>query len=59
MISESQDPIYVKVRDGAGNGFVCPLDQVTDMHRISEAELENCVEDDVAGRYAGQMKIVN
>ena len=43
----------------AGNDFVCPLDELKDPGSISDAELENCVEDAVVGRYAGQLKIVD
>ena len=59
MYSETQETRYVKVKDRAGNGFVCPLDHLKGLDRVNEHELENCVEEDVAGRYAGQMTIVN
>ena len=59
MNPENQETLYVKVKDMAGNDFVCPLDELKDPTSISDAELENCVEDAVVGRYAGQMKIVD
>jgi len=59
MNKESQETLYVKVKDFAGNDFVCPLDELRDPTGISEAEMENCVEDAVVGRYAGQLKIVD
>jgi hypothetical protein len=59
MDKESQETLYVKVKDFAGNDFVCPLDELRDPTSISEAEMENCVEDAVVGRYAGQLKIVD
>jgi hypothetical protein len=59
MNKESQETLYVKVKDFAGNDFVCPLDELRDPTSISEAEMENCVEDAVVGRYAGQLKIVD
>jgi len=43
----------------AGNAFVCPLDELRDPKQLSEAELDNCVEEVVVGRYAGQIKIVD
>ena len=43
----------------AGNDFVCPLEELKDPGSISDAELENCVEDAVVGRYAGQLKMVD
>ncbi|MGD8703855.1 MAG: hypothetical protein PVH26_15565 [Desulfosarcina sp.] len=59
MSTETKETVYVKVKDMAGNDFVCPLDQLRDPKSISEAEMENCVEEAVVGRYAGQMKIEN
>jgi hypothetical protein len=59
MNTENTETLYVKVKDMAGNDFVCPLDELRDPKRLSDAELENCVEDAVVGRYAGQLKIVD
>jgi hypothetical protein len=59
MNTENTETLYVKVKDMAGNDFVCPLDELRDPNSISDAELENCVEDAVVGRYAGQLKIVD
>ena len=59
MNTENTEKLYVRVKDMAGNDFVCPLDELRDPDSISEAELENCVEDVVVGRYAGQLKIVD
>lgn len=53
MNTEKNENVYVKVKDMAGNDFVCPLNELRD------AELENCFEGDVVGRYAGQLKIVD
>lgn len=58
MNTETSETVYVKVKDTAGNDFVCPLGELRDPGSISDAELENCVEDAVVGRYAGQIKIV-
>jgi hypothetical protein len=59
MNTENTQRRYVKVKDMAGNDFVCPLDELRDPNRISDAELENCIEDAVLGRYAGQLKIAD
>lgn len=59
MNTENTENLYVKVKDMAGNAFVCPLDELRDPKHLSEAELENCVEEVVVGRYAGQIKIVD
>ncbi|BBO68946.1 hypothetical protein DSCA_28760 [Desulfosarcina alkanivorans] len=58
MNTETNETLYVKVKDMAGNDFVCPLEELKDPGSISDTELENCVEDAVVGRYAGQLKIV-
>ena len=54
-----QHEISEFTKDMAGNDFVCPLNELRDPKSISDAELENCVEDAVVGRYAGQLKIVD
>ncbi len=59
MNTENKATLYVKVKDMAGNDFVCPLDALKDPAGISEEELDHCVEDAVVGRYAGQLKIVD
>ncbi len=59
MNSETNEDVYVKVKDMAGNDFVCPLNELRDARKVSDAELENCFEGDVVGRYAGQLNIVN
>lgn len=59
MNTETNENVYVKVKDMAGNEFVCPLNELRDAKSVSETELENCFEGDVVGRYAGQLKIVD
>ena len=55
---ETRKPLYVRIKDESGNDFVCPMDSLKDANRASEAELEDCVEDAVVGRYAGNIEIV-
>jgi hypothetical protein len=59
MNTENTETLYVKVKDMAGNDFVCPLDELRDPNSISDAEMEDCVENAVVGRYAGRLKIVD
>ncbi len=59
MNTETNENVHVKVKDMAGNEFVCPLNELRDARKISEAELENCFEGDVVGRYAGLLNIVD
>jgi len=58
MSDQNSQDIYVKVKDMAGNEFVCPLKELRDARKISDDELENCFEGDVVGRYAGLLNIV-
>ena len=59
MTSDKKENVYVRVKDMAGNDFVCPLNELRDPNSISETETENCVEGDVIGRYAGMITIVD
>jgi hypothetical protein len=59
MTTKDEENVYVKVKDMAGNEFVCPLNELKDVKSISETELENCFDGDVVGRYAGQINIVD
>jgi hypothetical protein len=58
MNAEKKDDLFVKVRDMAGNEFICPLNELRNAKSVSDEELENCFEGDVVGRYAGQLNIV-
>ena len=58
MNIEKNDNLFVKVKDMAGNEFVCPLNELRNVKNVSDEELENCFEGDVVGRYAGQLNIV-
>ena len=59
MNTEEKGTVYVKVKDMAGNDFICPLNELIDPKSVSDADLENCFEGDVVGRYAGIIKIVD
>lgn len=59
MNKQSKEIAYVKVKDMAGNEFVCPLNELKDVKNITETELDNCFDGDVVGRYAGQLNIVD
>ena len=59
MKSDQNENVYVRVKDIAGNDFVCPLNELRDPRSISAAESEYCFEGDVVGRYAGMLNIVD
>ncbi|HHP7236301.1 MAG TPA: hypothetical protein ACFCUC_16850 [Desulfobacterales bacterium] len=58
-MSDPKENVYVRVKDMAGNEFVCPLDALKNPKEVSEAELENCVDDGTVGRYAGNINIAD
>ena len=58
MSEHSEQQVYVKVKDVAGNEFVCPIDALKGLKEVSEEVLDNCVDDATVGRYAGNIKIV-
>lgn len=57
MTTESQDRVYVRVKDAAGNDFICPLDALKKASLATEEELDNCVDDATVKRYSGNIKI--
>ncbi len=58
MNDKNSENLYVRVKDYAGNEFVCPIDALKNPRDVSEEELENCVDDATVNRYIGNIKIV-
>ena len=58
MSEHNEQQVYVKVKDVAGNEFVCPIDALKGLKEVSEEVLDNCIDDATVGRYAGNIKIV-
>lgn len=54
--TENRD-VWVRVKDNAGNEFICPIGALKDRRSATEEELDNCVDDGVAGRYAANIEI--
>lgn len=54
----SEEEKYFKIKDAAGGVFLCPMSALKRVEEASEEELANCVDEDVVGRYAGDIKIV-
>ena len=55
MVKEKS--LYVRVKDQTGNDFICPIESLIDPEKATDEELENCVDDGVVGRYAGNIGI--
>jgi hypothetical protein len=49
---------YFRLKDKTGNEFLCPLDALKSIKDATEEELAECVEEDVVGRYPGDIEIV-
>ncbi len=58
MSEKGKNEKYVRVKDYAGNEFLCPLDALKNPKDVSEEEMENCVDDATVGRYSGNIDIV-
>ena len=57
MSEGKEDQVYVRVKDRAGNEFVCPIDALKKLKEVPEEILDHCVDDATVGRYAGNIKI--
>jgi len=55
----SKKDVYVRVKDGKGNEFLCPLNALKDVREATSEEMDSCVDDGTVGRYAGNIDIVD
>ncbi len=51
MSRKTEEQTYVRVRDGAGEEFLCPLDALKPAEKATEQELTNCVDQATANRH--------
>ena len=49
--------IYVPAKSSTGDNFFCPIDAIQNPSSISGDEINECVEEDVVERYAGNINI--
>lgn len=47
---------FFKVRDDAGNEWLCPFEALKNAKEASPQELEDCVEPEVVTRYMGDIE---
>ncbi len=52
-----RDDLYVRVKDGTGDEFLCPIDALIDAKDATQAELTKCVDSAVVEHYAGNFKV--
>lgn len=57
MNEESNAAVYVRVRDLAGNEFVCPIEALRNPADVSPEELDQCVDDATVKRYSGNIRV--
>lgn len=57
MTEKEKKDLWVRVKDDAGNEFICPLNALKDRQLATEDELDHCVDDAVTGRYAANLDI--
>jgi len=51
MDQKKSEQVYVRVKDGAGNEYLCPLENLKPSHEATDEELTNCVDDATVGRH--------
>ena len=54
-----KDEVFSVYEDDLGEEYYCPISTVTDNRYVSEWEIDNCVEASTAGRYSGNLKVVD
>lgn len=57
MKQESEQEVYVRVRDMEGNEFICPFSALKDPRKATQEELDNCVDSATAQRYPGNIDV--
>lgn len=55
MSKKEKKDVWVRVKDGAGNEFICPIDALKDRDSATDEELEGCVDNAVTERYSGHL----
>ncbi len=56
-MSENKSETFVLVKNANGEKYLCPLDTAQSTSTINPDEIDDCVGEEVAGRYAGNIKI--
>ncbi len=56
---QTQSELYKKYKDETGEEYYCPVAVIRDDQTVSEGKLDNCVEASTAGRYSGNLNVVD
>lgn len=57
MSKKEKKDIWVRVKDEAGNEFICPIDALKNRESATSVELDSCVDNAVTERYAGNLDV--
>ena len=55
MSRKEEEQTYVRVKDGAGEEFLCPLDALKPSEKATDEELTNCVDRATTERYSSNI----
>ena len=50
---------FGKYKDDLGEEYYCPINDIKDDRYVSEWEVDNCVEASTAGRYSGNLNVID
>jgi hypothetical protein len=56
---KTENDTFRKFKDETGEEYYCPLEVATNNRIDSDWATENCVEASTAGRYSGNLEVVN
>jgi hypothetical protein len=51
------DDTFILVKDSDGERYLCPIDAVRSDSTTGIDDIDDCVEEDVVGRYAGNIHV--
>lgn len=57
QLSKNTVNTYVLIRDSKGDKLLCPIDSIRNPSANRIDAIEDCVEEDVVGRYAGNLTV--
>ena len=56
-MSKDNGDTYVLVKNSEGENYLCPINAIQNPSSIVNDEMDDCVEEDVIRRYAGNLKL--
>lgn len=56
-MSKDNGDTYVLAKNSKGENYLCPINAIQNPSSIVNDEMDDCVEEDVIRRYAGNIKL--